>query len=1178
MGTNGVHVLAGPDDPRLYEVDDEFRELLIELSSLMAASKARQRRVFHSGATTAGGVLQVVDDREGPAHDFFRSGRRFRVVARYSNALASDDIAPSVRGLTLRLLEPEATDLTQGLLDLPLNTGSCFYAPTADAFQRSQARGPSRDEVLRQRPHMRSTLWASYRNAVSYADYDYYSQVPRCFLDVDGRGWFVRYRLVPRGGARDAGVFDPGDLWLPPDPPQELTRPGSDARPPTFLHDELRARLGSGEVAGLLQIQLHPVTSVPGLDEGALNGSLPWSPEVLPWHDLATLRLSTLMDDEDTERLAFSPGLAPASLGIALGPSPRQNASINHLRVLLYQMTSAARRGQRPPAALEELLRPRPGRPHPPDARPLRPPRTVCVLGGGPSGLAAAREIERAGHRVIVLESGATVGGRCESLEIDGRSYDLGGHLCTTAYPRVARLIRELDIHTEDTTPHHVYDVESRRSAPQSAAFFRREVFGRYAALRARQFPRIGEPGLAHSARALAMPIRQWLIDNDLGPLAESLGTGYTAAGYGSLDGDLPALYFVKYAEMTGLLSNTPELLGHAGSFTVTGGFARLWKNVAAGLKDVRCGARIHDIERRADGVRVQTSAGLVEADDLVVTVPLDQVVHLMDATDVERALASEIRYIDYYTTLCTATGLPRAGFYLTPQAARPGECVAFHHRYPDSDVYACYSYGAPGVDRSEIAATLEQHVEKMGGRLHAVHIQRRWRHMPHFEGTDVRSGAYDRIDDLQGQRHTYHAGSLPSFDLVECAVAQAQDLAHRWFSAGPIATERASAAPRRSGELARPVTVDSVRAWLVARMAAELEVAETEIDPGAPLESYALESVSNATLQAELSEWMGFRIPHTVFFELPTIEAVARYLAERSDDTAAPPTGAGERPAAEPVRAPLLLNLTPARPFFCAGGIVGATYYLRPLALAVGHAQPFVGLQPPGLDGDEEPLDRIEDLAARYVEELRRMQRHGPYWLGGHSFGGLVAYEIGRQLDETGEDVAHVVLLDTYLTVPGQPPLVPDEIAAIEELQRMNRLIGSDAACECAIDRTLSLPEQRERLARALGATGALPADEYIVNMLEVYQANLDALVTYQPQPSRLPVTLIRASGGFPPVMGPGRSIQCRATERNGWDELGLPELRVVEVPGDHFSMLAEPHREAVAAAIRRCLDGRTS
>ena len=58
-------------------------------------------------------------------------------------------------------------------------------------------------------------------------------------------------------------------------------------------------------------------------------------------------------------------------------------------------------------------------------------PRTVCVIGAGPSGLTAARELEKAGHTAIVLEAGDQVGGKCSSVQIDGRAYDLGDHLYT---------------------------------------------------------------------------------------------------------------------------------------------------------------------------------------------------------------------------------------------------------------------------------------------------------------------------------------------------------------------------------------------------------------------------------------------------------------------------------------------------------------------------------------------------------------------------------------------------------------------------------------------------------------------------------------------------------------------------------------------------------------------------
>jgi cytochrome P450/thioesterase domain-containing protein/predicted NAD/FAD-dependent oxidoreductase/acyl carrier protein len=1176
MADHGLRIAAGWDDPRLYDIGEEFRDLLVELSALAAASKVRRSRFFHTTATSALGRLEVVGDPAVPPHSFFRPGRRFRVLGRYSNAFAADDVAPSVRGLTLRLLADadgpgETPALHESLLDLPLNTGGCFYAGSADVFRRSQLEGPARDAVLLEAPHLRETLWDSYRTAVSFASYHYYSQVPRCYLDTDGRCWLVRYRLLPAGQERttEVGRFDPGQLRFPPDIPDQMTRPAGDPRPPTYLHEELRDRLATGGVAGVLQIQLRPLPADPVATDAALDGSRPWSEEEFPWLALATLRLDAAVDDHEVEGLRFSPGLAPPELGIALARSPREAASVNHLRVLLYQMTSAARLETPMPPPLADLLRPRRAAT---TVERAAPPRRVCVIGAGPSGLAAARELERAGHTAIVLEAGDQVGGKCASVQIDGRAYDLGGHLCTTAYEQVAQLITDLDVDTEDTTQHRVYDVDTGEAVPQSAAFFRRDVFRRYTALRGESFPRIGEPGLAHSARALAAPAREWLAEHGLEPLAASLGTGYTAAGYGFLDGDLPALYLVKYAELTGLLSSTPEMLGHTGSFTVAGGFDNLWKRVARGLREVRTGVVVRMIRRDRDGVSVITSRGEIRVDDLVLTVPLDQVLPLLDATDEEREVAAAVRYLDYRTTVCTATGLPRSGFYLLQDQAGQGNLdghlVSFHHRYPDTDVYALYSYGLPydGPDEDR----LRQDVERLGGRLEEVHTWRRWRFMPHFDSEAIRAGMFERLEQLQGVLHTYHVGSLPSFELVECNVAFTQDLVRRSFPPTGVAIPRRPAEPDTAAAATHTAPAagpsrEQIRTWLVERIAAELDLPVEDVDPAADLAIYGLESLTVAILQGALSDWLGFRVSHTLLLELPTVDDIAGHLAD---------SARADEPAARSAPPSLLLPLSTPRPFFFVGGIVGAAYYLRPLALDLGLAEPFYALQGVGLDGHEDPPDNIEELAARYVEEIRQVQHGGPYRLGGHSFGGLVAYEMARQLEAAGETIEQVILLDTYLPERDQRPPDPDVTAAIGELAKMNALVSDrDLGQHASIDPTLSVEEQMTALGRAMGASGALPVTEHLANMIYIYHTNFAGLVDYVAEPVDFPVTLLRAEWGFPLVMGPRRTILSERDGMNGWRDLNLPKLRVIDVPGDHFSVLVEPYRPAVAATIRRCL-----
>lgn len=759
--------------------------------------------------------------------------------------------------------------------------------------------------------------------------------------------------------------------------------------------------------------------------------------------------------------------------------------------------------------------------------------KTVIVIGAGVSGLTTARALHRAGHRPIVLERGSDVGGKCASTDIDGHAFDLGGHVCTTQYRRLAALATELGLDTEPTTPHRIFDAATGESRPQSSAFFTYENFQRYTRIRDAEFPRLGEPGLAHSAKALATPTQQWLQEHGLEAMAESFGTGYTAAGYGSLD-EIPALYFLKYAEMTGLLSSARDLLGHAGSFTIKGGFGTLWQKVAQDL-DVRLNVEIEQIVRHAGaGARVKTAEEWLEADALVLTVPIDQVPAL-DATPEERDIAQRVRYLDYRTMMCAADGLPREAFSLV---AQPKKVVSFHHRYEDSDVYACYAYGADDDGFTDDVRTL-------GGETKATYVRKDWKFLPHFGSEDLHEGVLDRVEAMQGELNTFHVGSLPAFELVECTIAYAEDLVAKHFHAPTSRTV---------------TTAQTIREWLVKHIAAELHVPEQAIAPSAPLTSFGLESLSVATLQSELSDWLGFRVPHTLFLELPTVDAVAAHLARQD----VPPTSS-----------PLALALTTPRPFFCIGGAVGAAYYLLPLARAVGQGQPFYGLQGPGFDGSEEPVDDVEELASRYIEEIKQIQPYGPYVVGGHSFGGIVAYEVGRQLRRGGDEVARVIMIDAYPAVPGQSEPPWDERAVIEELWTIRQhAFQDDGAPRRRVDQSLTPKEQREQLGKFLGASGTRPVEEHIATIMGVYQAQVEALVRYEPKPSDLAVTLIKADGGFPQVLKDDRHVELFFdSPANGWERVATSELTVVNVPGDHFNMLVPPALTTLADAVRTAI-----
>jgi len=162
------------------------------------------------------------------------------------------------------------------------------------------------------------------------------------------------------------------------------------------------------------------------------------------------------------------------------------------------------------------------------------------------------------------------------------------------------------------------------------------------------------------------------------------------------------------------------------------------------------------------------------------------------------------------------------------------------------------------------------------------------------------------------------------------------------------------------------------------------------------------------------IEQTFSIRLPMAVLFQAPTIEQLADVLA-------------GEGCT---VRWRSLVAIQPEGknpPFFAVPGVGGNVLVFARLAKLLGDAQPFYGLQARGLDGKEKPFMRVEEMAAHYIEEIRSIQPHGPYLIGGTCTGGLAAYEIAQQLMAQGEQVILAVMESwhprSYLTHWSRPP-----------------------------------------------------------------------------------------------------------------------------------------------------------
>jgi thioesterase domain-containing protein len=240
-----------------------------------------------------------------------------------------------------------------------------------------------------------------------------------------------------------------------------------------------------------------------------------------------------------------------------------------------------------------------------------------------------------------------------------------------------------------------------------------------------------------------------------------------------------------------------------------------------------------------------------------------------------------------------------------------------------------------------------------------------------------------------------------------------------------------------------------------------------------------------------------------------------------------------------------------------------GHVYSFRPLAKALPADQPVYGLRSRGLEPGEEPLCCVEAMAEHYLELIREVQPRGPYRIAGASMGGMVAFEMARQLREAGREVELVALMDT--PCGDQMPPRPEEdfefvapvFAGVVPLAR-EEVAGMDAE-----------EQLRYALDKADREAGGAGFDlEGARRLSAVLRANVGALFAYRPEPRE------------------GRLIFFRAREKRPgepprpempWIELAPGGTEVVLVPGNHATMHDPPGAEVMARYLEPRLAART-
>ena len=310
--------------------------------------------------------------------------------------------------------------------------------------------------------------------------------------------------------------------------------------------------------------------------------------------------------------------------------------------------------------------------------------------------------------------------------------------------------------------------------------------------------------------------------------------------------------------------------------------------------------------------------------------------------------------------------------------------------------------------------------------------------------------------------------------------------------------------------------------------------------------------SYQAAVLLTRIQERLGHSLPLGTLFAAPTVEKLAAVLQKRLETGTAgslvPLREEGHRP-----------------PLFLIAGIGGHVFTFHKFARLLGPDQPAYGVKAIGVDGSARTPDRIEDIAARYVEEITAERPDGPIVMGGYSIGALVAFEVAVQLQAAGRPVGPLIVFDA--AAPGYPRPRPLPQRLLIHLATLITGRGMDRRAYL----WERLANVKRRLLRAAGLTAlTAPTIEGLdvlpqETLQQIWMSLQAAQDNYRPRRQfKGPILLFKA------MAQEAWTAAVYEDPLLGWERWATETVEVHPVPGGHLDMFHATNLAPLAATLR--------
>jgi hypothetical protein len=444
----------------------------------------------------------------------------------------------------------------------------------------------------------------------------------------------------------------------------------------------------------------------------------------------------------------------------------------------------------------------------------------ICIIGAGPGGLSTGYFLQKAGYKyVTILEKTPEVGGLCNTITFENKSFDLGANYLTPAYKKTIKMAKEVGAKLYTETKAYCYNPNSESQNKYSTilqAVTKGGSFWSFSFQAIRYFyerwkvqkhlPKAGFAGVSQHPD-LTCTFDEWLIDKELTALRPLFEIPITLMGYGKLT-EIPAPYALTYMSLlsywnmlifgSGLPTRWPKRFIH--------GFQRFWEKVSWNLTVIKS-AEITKIER-GDKIKVffttkehalnrEFNPGHhLDFDCLIVAVPLtfsivddlfkDKKSNISGLTQEEIHLFKKVRLNPFCLTtfILEDLKLPRRLINVLP-VQKIGTPYVITQQFEGNPLVSFYSRTneEDEPDREKVIEEVRDLYTKLGSSYTGeCYTHDRWSYFPHVPVLAIKEGFYDTLEAMQGKNKTFFVGGLMAFELIEPIINYSENLVETHF------------------------------------------------------------------------------------------------------------------------------------------------------------------------------------------------------------------------------------------------------------------------------------------------------------------------------------------------------------------------------------------------------------